>query len=181
MDDRSSSSIQPTSVLIRQVVEAADIVAVKECFQVYMEWLNEDVSFQDYATEFGGLPGKYTAPSGALLLALDEPTGLVLGCIAMRPIQLEAQYLLNRRSSVRYCEIKRLFVYPEARGRQISRSLVREVVKRAEVEGYDEILLDTMAKMQAAVKLYESEGFEKTSPYNSSPLDGVMYCSKRLT
>lgn len=67
----------------------------------------------------------------------------------MRPIRLGPEYLVNRRAGARFCEMKRLFVYPEARGRQVSRALVMEAVRRAAAEGCDEMLLDTMARMQA--------------------------------
>ncbi|KAJ6438785.1 GCN5-related N-acetyltransferase (GNAT) domain-containingprotein [Purpureocillium lavendulum] len=173
----------PPSVVIRQAEGADDIAAVERCFDTYTQWLDMDISFQDYEAERNGLPGKYAAPSGALLLAVDGdgPSQNVLGCIAMRPIELDGPYMRHRPSDGRYCEVKRLFVYPEARGRQVSRALVREVTKRAAEAGYSEVLLDTMAKMQAAVKLYVSEGFEETLAYNASPLDGVMYFSKKLT
>ncbi|UNI18329.1 hypothetical protein JDV02_004603 [Purpureocillium takamizusanense] len=178
-------------VVIRQVEAAADIAAAERCFDTYTEWLDMDISFQDYAAERKGLPGKYVPPSGALLLAIDPLSQNVLGCIAMRPIELEPRFLRQRQqqqqqqrspdnAATRYCEIKRLFVYPEARGRQVSRALVREVTVKARQAGYSEVLLDTMIKMQAAVKLYISEGFEETAPYNASPLDGVMYFSKKL-
>ncbi|OAQ82517.1 GCN5-related N-acetyltransferase (GNAT) domain-containingprotein [Purpureocillium lilacinum] len=170
----------PAPLVIRQVEAAADIAAAERCFDTYTEWLDMDISFQDYAAERKGLPGKYAAPSGALLLAVDPLSDSVLGCIAMRPIELGPEFLRQRRPDARYCEIKRLFVYPAARGRQVSRALVREVTRRAREVGYSEVLLDTMTKMQAAVKLYISEGFEETAPYNASPLDGVMYFSKKL-
>lgn len=180
MEKRSSPGKQATSLVLRQAATPADLAEVKKCFQAYTEWLNEDITFQNYAAEFEGLPGKYAPPSGALLLALDKTTDQVLGCIALRPIQLEEQYLSQRRPETRYCEIKRLFVYPEARGRQVSRTLVREVLRIAEEEGYHEVLLDTLAKMQPAVKLYKSEGFEETEPYTVNPLAGVIYFSRKL-
>lgn len=170
----------PTPFIIRQAVGATDLAAVRACFNAYTTWLDEDIAFQNYAAELDGLPGKYAAPSGALLLAVDTSTDSILGCVAMRPLEPEPDFLLHRRTDARYCEFKRLFVYPEARGRQVSRALVREAVSRAEKAGYHEVLLDTMKKMQAAVNLYVSEGFERTAPYNFSPLDGTMYFTKRL-
>lgn len=177
-----NSAIQdvPMPVILRQAAGAADMTAARKCFEAYTEWLDEDISFQNYAEELNDLPGKYSPPSGALLLAVDSISRNILGCIAMRPLRLESRYLLNRRPHARYCEIKRLFVYPEARGNQVARLLVREVLRRAEEQGYDEALLDTMTKMHAAIRLYASEGFKETSPYYHNPLNGAMYMSKRL-
>ncbi|KAI3543300.1 hypothetical protein CSPX01_06296 [Colletotrichum filicis] len=171
----------PTPVIVRQATGAADMTAAKKCFAAYTEWLDEDISFQNYAEELKDLPGKYSPPSGALLLAVDSTSRNILGCIAMRPLHLESRYLLDRRPDARYCEVKRLFVYPEARGKQVARLLVCEVLRRAEEQGYDEALLDTMTKMQAAIGLYASEGFKETSPYYHNPLNGAMYMFKRLS
>ena len=174
------SNSPPAPFVIRQATGSADLAAVRACFNAYTAWLNEDIAFQNYAAELDGLPGKYAGPSGALLLAVDTSTSSILGCVAMRPLNMDPEFLLSRRKQAQYCELKRLFVYPEARGRQVSRALLREAVSRAEKAGYHEVLLDTMAKMQAAIKLYVSEGFERTLPYNSSPLDGVMYFTRIL-
>ncbi|KAF7549739.1 hypothetical protein G7046_g8252 [Stylonectria norvegica] len=171
---------KPLGSLIRQATTPEDLASIVKCFKAYIEWLNEDISFQDYASELRELPGKYSPPAGALLLAVDKATDEVLGCIALRPLELQQNYRREDSDHVRYCEIKRLFVYPAARGRQIARTLIREAVQRAVDEGYDEILLDTLGRMKAAIGLYESEGFVETEPYSFNPLNGVKYFSKRM-
>jgi ribosomal protein S18 acetylase RimI-like enzyme len=167
-------------VLVRQATSSADLAAVVECFKSYTTWLDEDLTHQNYNAELSGLPGKYASPAGALLIAVDSTTDSVLGCIALRPINLEPVYLDSRPEGLRYCELKRLFVYPEARGRRVARTLLVEALKRAKAEGYDEMLLDTLSKMTAAINLYRSEGFVDAEPYNSSPLQGTLYFSRRL-
>jgi ribosomal protein S18 acetylase RimI-like enzyme len=172
--------MSPTSVTVRQASSASDIAAVKACFEAYTEWLDEDISFQNYAAELAGLPGKYAAPAGALLLAVDEASGEVLGCVAMRPIDLEVEYrTTERRNRRRYCEMKRLYVYPKARGRNVARMLINEVMRIAMEQGYDEVLLDTLLKMGPAIKLYRTEGFVEIEPYYHSTLDGVKYFAKK--
>lgn len=168
------------SVTVRAATSAADMTAVRECFTEYTHWLDEDISFQNYTDEFDNLPGKYAPPTGALLVAVDAPSGDLLGCIALRSLQLHGEYLASRPSGLQYCELKRLYVYPRARGRQVARRLIREAIQLARRMGYDEMLLDTLPKMQAAIKLYESEGFSHAQPYYFSPLDGVIYLSLRL-
>ncbi|KAF4462417.1 Acyl- N-acyltransferase [Fusarium albosuccineum] len=171
----------PSSVSIRQASTPPDLAAVVGCFQAYTEWLDEDISFQNYATELDGLPGKYAPPFGALLLAVDDTQGEILGCIAMRPLTVQSEYRQYHSADLRYCEIKRLFLYPSARGRQVGRKLVREVVKRAAEEGYDVALLDTLSKMKSAIDLYKSEGFVEVEPYTYNPLEGAMYFAKRIS
>ncbi|KAF4991533.1 hypothetical protein FDECE_14007 [Fusarium decemcellulare] len=169
-----------SSVSIRQASTPADLRAVVGCFQTYTEWLDEDISFQNYATELDGLPGKYAPPFGALLLAVDDTQGEILGCIAMRPLTVQSEYRQHHPADLRYCEIKRLFLYSSARGRQVGRKLVKEVLKRAGEEGYDVALLDTLSKMKSAINLYKSEGFVEVEPYTYNPLQGAMYFAKRI-
>ncbi|RDA90838.1 hypothetical protein CP533_1535 [Ophiocordyceps camponoti-saundersi (nom. inval.)] len=151
-----------------------DLEAIRACFNAYVEWLGEDLSFQGYASELDTLPGQYAPPAGALLLAVDAVShDRVLGCVAVRPLDLDH----GRR---RACEMKRLFVWPEVRGRGISRALVRHVVRTAREAGYDEMMLDTLPRMRAAIELYASEGFVPTEPYYHNPLGGAIYMVKRL-
>ncbi|UKZ60732.1 uncharacterized protein TrAtP1_002003 [Trichoderma atroviride] len=170
----------PSSVLVRQATSSADLASVVECFKAYTAWLDEDLTHQNYNAELNGLPGKYASPAGALLLAVDSATDAVLGCIALRPLNLEPVYLESRSKGLRYCELKRLFVYPEARGRRVAKTLLVEAQRRARDGGYDEMLLDTLSKMTAAINLYKSEGFIEVEPYNSSPLQGTLYFARRL-
>ncbi|KAJ3473347.1 hypothetical protein NLG97_g10355 [Lecanicillium saksenae] len=175
----SSQSSQPSSVLIRQAESLEDLAAVIKCFHTYTEWLDEDLSHQNYASELAGLPGKYAPPTGSLLLAVDSETGGALGCVALRPLELPSSHTKAKPGHA-CAEMKRLFVYPEARGRQVARKLLQELLKRAEEQGYNEIFLDTLARMEAAIKLYKSEGFGEAEPYNTSPYVGTVYLAKEL-
>ena len=166
-------------VAVRQASSPQDVAAIVKCFHTYTEWLDEDLTHQNYDDELAGLPGKYAPPTGALLLAVDSESDDVLGCIALRPLQQPASH--PKAIEGRKCaEIKRLFVYPEARGRQVARSLVKEVIERARDQGYGEVFLDTLSRMTAAIKLYMSEGFVSAAPYNASPLEGTVYFSREL-
>lgn len=139
-----------------------------------------DLTFQDFATEVSTLPGKYALPRGALLLARDPATEQVLGCIAMRPIELQPEFKANRRPDAIYCELKRLYVYPSARGRNVARALVTEVLRMAQEQGYDEALLDTVDSMTAAISLYKSLGFKEVDRYYPNPKSGFLNMSKKI-
>ncbi|KAK5999002.1 Acetyltransferase [Cladobotryum mycophilum] len=169
-----------SSVCVRQATSLTDLAAIVDCFNAYTAWLNEDLTHQDYSAEVNGLPGKYAAPKGALLLAVDAATDTVLGCIALRSLELQPEYLKLRPLHLRYCELKRLFVYPEARGRQVAKVLLIQALECARVEGYDEVLLDTLGRMTPAINLYKSYGFTQVEPYNSSPLEGTLYFAKKI-
>ncbi|KAH8892435.1 acyl-CoA N-acyltransferase [Thozetella sp. PMI_491] len=167
------------SFRISQASTPEDLAAVADIFTAYTQWLDLDLTFQNYAEELAKLPGKYVPPTGALLLARDSTSGEVLGCIALRPLTLGPDYAAGR-DGVRFCEIKRLYTYPAARGRGVARALVRAVIATAELEGYQEALLDTLAKMVPAIQLYKSEGFVETERYYGNPLENVVYMTKKL-
>lgn len=168
-----------TPVVIRPAI-SADLPAIKACFKEYTDWLDEDISFQNFSEEFDSLPGKYAPPTGGLILAVDGPSDDVLGCIAFRPLNLHDDFMQSRQNGLCFCELKRLYVYPKARGRQVARKLIQAAIEAARQIGYDEMFLDTLPKMQAAIKLYESEGFCLTKPYYFSPLEGVLFFSRAL-
>lgn len=171
------------SVSIRQATTPQDIQAFKDCLNAYMEWLDEDVSFQNYDEEKSSLPGAYVPPFGALLLAVDSSSDEVLGCVAIRPLKAshdQSEDSVSEQGHKR-CEMKRLFVYPAARGRQVARLLIRESLVRATEGGYRDVVLDSLPKMTAALALYKSEGFEEISPYYHSPIPGTIFLKKILS
>jgi hypothetical protein len=62
---------------IRAAAVPHDLPVVRLLFREYIDGLGVDLSFQDVEAELAGLPGRYAAPSGRLLLAWrgDEPIG----------------------------------------------------------------------------------------------------------
>lgn len=148
---------------------AEHIATAKSLFKAYVEWLNIDLSFQSFQSELDSLPGKYSAPDGELLLAYgtDKP----LGCVAVRPLGTEKE-----------CEMKRLYVAPEARGMGLGAALVAEIVQRAKELGYKVMRLDTLpSRMQGAIDLYTRMGFVETDPYCETPMDETIFLALDLT
>lgn len=145
-----------------------DIGIVRELFTEYVDSLGIDLSFQDVATELAQLPGKYAPPRGVILLARDSE-GAVLGCVALRPWP---------RPGVG--EIKRLYVRPCARGQALGRQLAEAAIAWAARAGYTRVLLDTLASMAAARRLYVALGFRPVAPYYDNPLPGTLYMALEL-
>lgn len=153
-----------------EIIEARfpqHLALVRELFAEYAASLDVDLAFQDFSAELDGLPGKYAAPQGCILLALQD--GLALGCGAMRPLGGGA------------AEMKRLYVRPAGRGLRLGRQIAVALCARAAAAGHARIRLDTMPAMQAAQQLYASLGFVPIAPYVFNPVPGTQFLELDLS
>lgn len=155
------------SFLISKVVSQQDLSDTISLFEAYTTSLGIDLTFQDFATEMAQMPGKYSSPTGTLLLARDN-NGEPIGCVGLR--QLDDGI----------CEMKRLYVNPKGRGSGLGKALALEVVKEAKQLGYSAIRLDTLPSMASARGLYKSLGFVEIEPYYSTPLEGTIFLELKL-
>jgi GNAT superfamily N-acetyltransferase len=147
--------------------EGPALESIKSLFKAYLLELNEDLCFQSFDSEIDNPLYKYSAPTGALFIAYHNATPV--GCIALQPLQ-EAQT----------CEMKRLYVVPEYRKLKIGDALVQALLLEAKTLGYLTMKLDTLDRLQAALKLYLKYGFETVTAYYDNPLPGVVYMQKEL-
>lgn len=157
-----------STISIRPVRLPDDLDIVRGLFAEYIDSLGVDLSFQDVDAELADLPGKYAPPAGMILIARDHSDHPV-GCVALRPLPPHG-----------LCEIKRLYVRPQARGHDLGRRLAEGVITCARDARYTRILLDTLGSMHAAQRLYASLGFRPTMPYYESPVPGTIYLALDL-
>ena len=141
---------------------------VRQYFRNYAAWLGVDLSFQNFEQEMASLPGSYGEPQGRLFFA--EFSGRPAGCVGIRPVP----------DSEGTCEMKRLYVDPEARGKGVGRALALAAIKAARRIGYRRLLLDTLPSMRMAVKLYRELGFTEAPAYYQTPVEGTMFLSLNL-
>lgn len=146
---------------------AADLADIRALFTEYAEGLGVDLCFQGFEAELAGLPGRYAPPAGAILIA-RTPEGAALGCVAMRPL------------GGGDCEMKRLYVRPQARGTALGRRLAAAIIEAARGAGHRRMLLDTLDHMRPALTLYRSLGFREVDAYYDNPLPGVVYLARAL-
>jgi putative acetyltransferase len=152
-----------------QIVPAHDadhLPTVRALFQEYAAGMGLNFCFQGFTGELATLPGKYMPPEGRLLIA--ECDSQTAACVALRKL------------ADGVCEMKRLYVRPAFRGRGIGRTLSESVIQAARDHGYRAMKLDTLASMKAAVSLYESLGFRRTTQYYDNPLPDVVYFELQL-
>ena len=127
----------------------------------YAAGLGVDLCFQNFDDEIEHLSSHYGPPRGVMLLALDGDSAI--GCVGLR----EHDDVTG--------EIKRLYVAPAARGRDLGKALARAVIDVARESGYRRLVLDTLPTMQAAQALYASLGFRSIDPYRYNPVKGTVY------
>jgi GNAT superfamily N-acetyltransferase len=138
---------------------------VRELIAEYIAWdsertrqlgldVQEFLDFQ-YGQREEAIPGVYSPPDGCLLLATYS--GQPAGCGAFRKISSEI------------CEMKRLYVRPEYRGKQIGRQLATILITTAREVGYGVMRLETVRFMEGALTLYPTLGFRICEPYYVIP------------
>jgi ribosomal protein S18 acetylase RimI-like enzyme len=158
---------EPAAVAIRAAETAADMTAARLLFEAYAESLDFSLCFQGFEDELANLPGRYApAQNGALLLGLID--GRALGVVGLRDLGANAK-------GERICEMKRLYIDPEGRGRNLGRLLADAVIAEARRLGYAAMRLDTLPRMVAANRIYDALGFRDIPPYYDNPLPDARY------
>jgi GNAT superfamily N-acetyltransferase len=158
---------------VRRVRTAGDLAAVRGLFVEYRHWLashREVTAFPDEVLRRGLtwlddeirlLPGSYGPPGGDLFLAVED--GEPVGCGALR------------LWSPGVAEVKRVYVRPRARGRGLGARLTKAILRRARRLGYSRVVLDTLPRMEPAIRLYRKLGFAEIPAYWDHPVRGALF------
>lgn len=145
-----------------QATTSEDIQQARQLFEEYAAALGISLCFQNFDKELAQLPGGYAPPSGRLFLAIEGDE--VLGCVALRKL------------GEGVAEMKRLYVRPAFRGRGLGRALTEALIAEALLIGYASLRLDTLpGKMDQAIAMYRSLGFQEIAPYYKNPVDGATF------
>jgi putative acetyltransferase len=160
----------PTVLKVLTFVQAeslGQIAQARELFLEYAQSLGFSLCFQNFDRELEGLPGHYAPLEGRLLLA--EYEGQLAGCVAMRALEPGI------------CEMKRLYLRPQFRGKGLGQDLANRIIAEARQAGYRRMRLDTVEPvMKDAVGMYRKLGFKEIAPYRSNPIAGAMYMELEL-
>jgi uncharacterized protein (DUF952 family)/N-acetylglutamate synthase-like GNAT family acetyltransferase len=84
-----------------------------------------------------------------------------------------------RRHDDETCEICRMYVTPDARGRGVGRRLLMAVEGLATRLGYARIVLDTGDKQRDAEHIYRTSGYVEIAPYRHEP-NATYFAERRL-
>lgn len=144
-----------------EIDHAAPLDETKELLREYPASVPVPLEAADYEQWLETLPGPYSPPHGALLVARAD--GAAAGCVCLRGLDGETG------------EIKRMYVREAFRGKGIARALVTECIDLGRAAGYDRLRLDTHSTMTPARTLYESFGFVEIPPYWDHPIPDVVF------
>lgn len=78
-----------------------------------------------------------------------------------------------------YGELKRMYVRPEFRGSGFGTLLVNHLATHARANGVTLLRLETGIHQQAAIRLYEREGFYRIAPFGPYTADPLSLCFEK--
>lgn len=143
-----------------------DFTIAKTITRDYIKWLDMNLSFQDIDKEFKLFEKIYSQPAGCFIYA--QHNNVVAGGVGCRKFEKDI------------CEMKRLFVYEKMRDKGIGKRLCLEIISIAKILGYKKMRLDTIAKLNKAIKLYENIGFYDIPKYRENPDPTARYMEIQL-
>ena len=145
-----------------RIEPASDLDDVRAIFREYAESTGVDLEFQNFDRELATLAEFYVA------IFVAREADQIAGCVALRDL------------GDAICEMKRLYVRPAFRGRNLGRELALHVIDAARTRGFKAMRLDTLPTMRGAMALYESLGFRDIEPYRFNPVAGSRFLELRL-
>lgn len=128
-----------------------------------------NICIQGFDRELAAIAHLWSPPCGALLLAFigEHPAG----CVAIKV----------RDDRAATCEMKRLWVEPDARGHSLGRRLAQAAIDWSKAYGAHTLLLDTVpAAMPQAAALYLALGFTETERHNDNPVADLQFMQIQL-
>lgn len=121
---------------------------------------------QNYDDEITHLKDKYAPPRGRFYLLYVD--GSLAGCVGMKPLDRQC------------AELKRLYVRPRFRGKNLGEFLTVRILEDARQEGYSFVRLDTLPTLKTALSLYRRLGFYEIPAYYDCLISGTIFMEYQL-
>lgn len=136
--------------LIIRPIRAADDSAVAAIIRTVMpEFGAKGPGFAINDPEVDFMTAAYARPGAAYLVVTDGDR--VIGGGGIAPLE---------NGDARVCELRKMYFLPEARGRGAGAAILARCLDAARDFGYATCYLETLARMDAAQKLYRRFGFQ---------------------
>jgi GNAT superfamily N-acetyltransferase len=110
-------------------------------------------------------PADFAPPGGSFLIGYEDGEPVCVGGIKRLPDGA--------------CEIKRMYVVPQARGRGLARELLAALEDEARSLGYELARLDTGPRQPHAERMYRAAGYAEIGNFNANPF-ASFWGEKRL-
>lgn len=110
-------------------------------------------------------PADFAPPGGSFLIGYQDGEPVCVGGIKRLPDGA--------------CEIKRMYVVPQARGRGVARKLLEALEDEARSLGYELARLDTGPRQPHAERMYRAAGYAEIGNFNANPF-ASFWGEKRL-
>jgi putative acetyltransferase len=157
------------SLITIREIEPKDNQALANVIRTVLTQQGNDVDgtvFTDEATD-KMYDGYQTEKSVYYIVEID---GEVMGGCGVAQLSGESENV---------CELQRLFLLKEARGKGIGQTLMTKCISFAKSKGYELMYLETFPNMIEALNLYKKNGFKLIdSPMGNT---GHFYCTTRMT
>jgi GNAT superfamily N-acetyltransferase len=143
------------------------IALLKERYPERIQSLNDYLRDQRFEEMLANFRDHFNPPSGECVIARLD--GSAVGIVMLKSVNASL------------CEMNRMYVAPEARGRGIGRALCQALISRALDLGYQEMRLGALDRHVEALPLYRSLGFmpDPDPPAHARDDPGVI--SLRMT
>jgi len=93
---------------------------------------------------------------GGVFEVVEADDGRIVGTVALYPL------------SKGVCELRKMYLSPEARGKGLGKQLMERMLDRARSLGFTRMVLETAAPLVEAIGLYKRYGFEPTNEHKLS-------------
>lgn len=150
-----------------EVKTSQDFDNLRVLFKEYFSAQKDSLGCQDFEGELDSLEKLYNNDDTSFILVKDLDHRLV-ACGGIKKLDDDS------------CELKRVYVRPEYRGRGIARELTNIAINKAKKNNFAKIVLDTSHNLKSALNLYYSLGFEHIEPYYESPCHNPLYLALEL-
>lgn len=141
---------------VRELIES---VLIEFGFSLSIGGLERDLS--ELAVRYGSANAGFWVAESAGSPGFPGSPGSLIGTVAIRPKQ------------DRTCELKRLYLSPQCRGRGLGQSLYAHAESFARGAGYDTIWLESSRRFGKAHRLYERNGFVLVAQLDNDWEDNV--------
>jgi putative acetyltransferase len=149
----------PAHELVIRPIEPADDHAVASIIRTVMTELGACApGFAIHDAEVDAMHAAYGGERAAYFVI--EREGVVVGGGGVAPLAGGAHDV---------CELKKMYLLPEARGRGLGRRLLERALAAARERGFSRCYLETLDSMERARALYEANGFTaRTGPLGAT-------------